>query len=42
MNASGRARAEMIYPLLTLRMGVAYHQAIVDVCRDFADNSAPP
>ena len=25
-----------IYPLLTLRMGLAYHQAMVDVCQDFA------
>jgi PadR family transcriptional regulator, regulatory protein AphA len=24
-----------VYPLLTLRMGLAYHQAIVDVCQDF-------
>jgi DNA-binding PadR family transcriptional regulator len=24
-----------VYPLLTLRMGIAYHQAIIDVCRDF-------
>lgn len=25
-----------VYPLLTLRMGLAYHQAVVDVCQDFA------
>jgi PadR family transcriptional regulator, regulatory protein AphA len=25
-----------VYPLLTLRMGLAYHQAMVDVCQDFA------
>jgi DNA-binding PadR family transcriptional regulator len=25
-----------VYPLLTLRMGIAYHQAMIDVCDDFA------
>jgi DNA-binding PadR family transcriptional regulator len=25
-----------VYPMLTLRMGLAYHQAMVDVCQDFA------
>jgi DNA-binding PadR family transcriptional regulator len=24
-----------VYPLLTLRMGIAYHQALVDVCDEF-------
>jgi DNA-binding PadR family transcriptional regulator len=24
-----------VYPMLTLRMGIAYHQAMIDVCRDF-------
>jgi PadR family transcriptional regulator, regulatory protein AphA len=24
-----------LYPLLTLRMGIAYHQAVIDVCDDF-------
>lgn len=31
-----------VYPLLTLRMGIAYHQAIVDVCRDFAQRGGGP
>jgi PadR family transcriptional regulator, regulatory protein AphA len=25
-----------VYPLLTLRMGIAYHQALVDVCDEFS------
>lgn len=25
-----------LYPLLTLRMGIAYHQAMIDVCNEFA------
>lgn len=24
-----------LYPLVTLRMGIAYHQAMIDVCQDF-------
>jgi DNA-binding PadR family transcriptional regulator len=24
-----------VYPMLTLRMGIAHHQAMIDVCRDF-------
>jgi PadR family transcriptional regulator AphA len=24
-----------VYPLLTLRMGIAHHQAMIDVCQDF-------
>jgi PadR family transcriptional regulator AphA len=24
-----------LYPLLTLRMGIAFHQAMIDVCQDF-------
>jgi PadR family transcriptional regulator AphA len=28
------------YPLLTLQMGIAFHQAMVDVCRRFAENPA--
>jgi DNA-binding PadR family transcriptional regulator len=28
-------RAGNLYPLLTLRMGIAYHQALIDVCDDF-------
>ena len=35
-----------LYPGLTLRLGIAYHQAIVDVCTDFervnAKDPAPP
>jgi DNA-binding PadR family transcriptional regulator len=29
------------YPLLTLRMGVAFHQAIIDVCEDFERTATP-
>jgi PadR family transcriptional regulator AphA len=29
-----------LYPLLTLRMGIAFHQAMVDVCDEFATASA--
>ena len=29
-----------LYPGLTLRLGIAYHQAIVDVCDDFERHSA--
>ena len=34
----GRVQADEgdVYPLLTLRMGIAYHQALVDVCDEFA------
>jgi DNA-binding PadR family transcriptional regulator len=28
-----------VYPLLTLRMGIAFHQAMVDVCDEFATAS---
>ena len=31
------ARQGDIYPLLTLRMGIAFHQAIIDVCGDFEE-----
>lgn len=28
------------YPLLTLQMGIAFHEAMIDVCRRFADGAA--
>jgi PadR family transcriptional regulator, regulatory protein AphA len=34
-DAEEAARAGSIHPLLTLEMGIAYHAAIVDVCRRF-------
>jgi hypothetical protein len=27
-----------VYPMLTLRMGIAFHQAMLDVCREFEQN----
>jgi len=33
--AQAAGREGNLYPLLTLRMGIAYHQAMIDVCRDF-------
>jgi len=34
--AASRAEDEgNVYPLLTLRMGIGFHQAIIDVCADF-------
>lgn len=36
--AAAQLRAhDNIYPLLTLELGIAFHQAIVDVCATFAD-----
>ena len=26
-----------VHPLLTLRMGIAFHQAMIDVCEEFAE-----
>lgn len=34
-DAEGAAAAGNIHPLLTLEMGIAYHEAIVDVCSRF-------
>ena len=34
-DAEAAARAGNNHPLLTLEMGIAYHQAVVDVCRRF-------
>jgi PadR family transcriptional regulator, regulatory protein AphA len=34
-DAEAARAAGNLYPLLTLRMGVAYHQALIDVCDDF-------
>lgn len=34
-EADDAARAGALYPLLTLRMGIAVHQAMADACRDF-------
>jgi hypothetical protein len=35
---AGRAEDDgNAYPLLTLQMGIGFHQAIIDVCRDFED-----
>jgi len=37
--AASLAREEgNVYPLLTLQMGIGFHQAIIDVCRDFERN----
>jgi DNA-binding PadR family transcriptional regulator len=30
-----------VYPLLTLRMGIAFHQAMIDVCQDFEPTVRP-
>jgi PadR family transcriptional regulator, regulatory protein AphA len=30
------------HPLLTLRMGIAFHQAMIDVCEDFEPKLEPP
>jgi len=30
-----------VYPLLTLRMGIAHHQAMIDVCQDFEQPPGP-
>jgi PadR family transcriptional regulator, regulatory protein AphA len=35
LDAETSLRAGNIHPLLTLEMGIAYHEAIVDVCRRF-------
>ena len=35
VEAEGVAQQGNVYPLLTLRMGIAFHQAIIDVCSDF-------
>jgi DNA-binding PadR family transcriptional regulator len=34
-EAEGVAAQGNLYPLLTLRMGIAFHQGLIDVCRDF-------
>ncbi len=34
-DAEEAARAGNSHPLLTLEMGIAYHEAVVDVCRRF-------
>jgi len=38
-DAEEAARAGNIHPLLTLEMGIAYHEAVVDVCRRFERES---
>jgi len=38
-DAEKSARAGNNHPLLTLEMGIAYHEAIVDVCRRFERTS---
>lgn len=35
-RAEDAERQGNIYPLLTLRMGIAFHQVMVDVCDEFA------
>jgi hypothetical protein len=37
IEPAARASAERgdVYPLLTLRMGIAFHQAMVDLCEEF-------
>ena len=37
--AESVARQGNVHPLLTLRIGIAFHQAIIDVCSDFEENS---
>ncbi len=34
-EAEQAAQGGSLYPLLTLRMGIAYHQAMVDTCQEF-------
>jgi hypothetical protein len=34
-DADEAARAGNNHPLLTLEMGIAYHEAVVDICRRF-------
>ena len=38
VEAESAAQGGDVYPLLTLRMGVAFHQAIIDVCREFEED----
>jgi DNA-binding PadR family transcriptional regulator len=38
LEAEREAERGDLYPLLTLRMGIAFHQAIIDVCNDFEEN----
>lgn len=33
--ASAAEEEGNLYPMLTLRMGIGYHQAVIDVCQDF-------
>jgi len=41
--AASRAEDEgNVYPLLTLRMGIGFHQAIIDVCADFERRHREP
>jgi PadR family transcriptional regulator AphA len=43
--AQGAEREGNAYPLLTLQMGIAFHQAMIDVCAEFernVDAPAPP
>lgn len=35
LEAERLAQEGNVHPLLTLRMGIAFHQAIIDVCNDF-------
>lgn len=39
-EAERLAQRGNIHPLLTLRMGIASHQAIIEVCSDFGKNAA--
>ena len=36
------ARSGKIYPILTLELGIAFHQAMVDVCMRFEEEGAAP
>lgn len=38
-EAERLAQGDNAHPLLTLRMGIAFHQAIIEVCGDFAKDS---
>jgi len=39
--ASAAERDGNLYPMLTLQMGIGYHQAMIDVCREFAGRFEP-
>lgn len=38
-EAERLAQGDNAHPLLTLRMGIAFHHAIIEVCGDFAKDS---